>query len=237
MTRDLLHHVNPSGIWGWILDPKKRARLSWISSFIAALVIAAWTLYTHFSDNGEQVPTNTNSGNQIIGHNNTAKASEQSIAANAGRDANIGSKVDVNAIVNKLVEKSESGARLKAENRSLRKQLAESVEALKKQRGRKDVLPGINEALALLKQGKTKAAEGIFQAIAHRKEAHIAGNKKAAAAAYRHLGALAYLNDPQKALDAYRRAAHLDPDNAGGWNRLGQLFYRTGEPSKAETAF
>jgi protein O-GlcNAc transferase len=55
--------------------------------------------------------------------------------------------------------------------------------------------------------------------------------------AARHLGAMAFLHDTRKALDAYRRATALDPDNADGWNQLGHLLVRTGELSEAEAAY
>src|SRR5215208_6257460 len=130
--------------------------------------------------------------------------------------------VDVNAIVEKYesVHRAEL-AHLKGEIRFYSTQLTQAVQALANLRGQKDAPPGINEALARLKQGNTTAAEEIFQAIANRRAASLAANSQAAAAAYRHLGALAYLNDKQKALDAYRRAAKLDPDNAEGWHQLG----------------
>ncbi len=60
---------------------------------------------------------------------------------------------------------------------------------------------------------------------------------KEAAAAARHLGALAYLNSPQEALVHYQKAVQLDPDNAEGWNQLGNLLRRTGELARAEEAF
>jgi tetratricopeptide (TPR) repeat protein len=65
----------------------------------------------------------------------------------------------------------------------------------------------------MLEKGETKEAAVIFQAIAERKEEDV----KKAAAAYRHLGALSFLDDTQKALAAYRRATELEPDNAVGW--------------------
>ncbi len=68
---------------------------------------------------------------------------------------------------------------------------------------------------------KTKEAEGQQ------------ANKEAAAAA-RHLGALAYMNDTKTALAAYRKAVQLDPDNATGWNGLELLLQRTGGLAKAE---
>src|SRR5215208_6931919 len=244
MTRDLFALQSLSGAWGWILDPANRGLFTWTGGGLVAVMAAGWAFYKHFSRSGEQTPSKTASSGGIVTNHVTATTLEPGHVVVATGNVSIGPQVDVNSIVDKLVKKSELAARtqtrlesLEEENSFLRKQVAESVKTVVNLASQKRAPPGINETLALLKQGKTKAAEGIFQTIAHRKEGSIAANRKEAAAAYRHLGALAYLNDPQKALDAYRRATALDPDNAAGWNRLGQLFYRTGEPSKAETAF
>jgi len=146
--------------------------------------------------------------------------------------------VDVNAIVEKYesVHRAEL-AHLKGEIRFYSTQLTQAVQALANLRGQKDAPPGINEALARLKQGNTKAAEEIFQAIANRRAASLAANSHAAAVAYRHLGALAFLNDTQEALDAYRWATELDADNAEDWNATGMLLYRTGELIQAAAAY
>jgi tetratricopeptide (TPR) repeat protein len=227
-----------SGIWVWISDPANRDLLKWVGGILAAVMAAGWAFYKHFSQRSKLTPSKTGSNGGLVTNHVTATTSGSDHEVVATGSVSIGSPVDVNAIVNTLVATHREDVVTREREIDVWKQQAQAaVEVLANLRDQKGAPPSINEALALLKQGNTKAAEGIFQAIAHRKEARIAGNKKEAAAAYRHLGALAYLNDPQKALDAYRRATKLDPDNAAGWNRLGQLFYRTGEPSKAETAF
>ena len=108
--------------------------------------------------------------------------------------------------------------------------LTESVTVLAQQKDRPNAPPGIEEALEKLAQGDTRKAEAIFQEIADR-------DIQEAAEAYRHLGALAYLHDTQKALNAYRRATQLDPDNEQGWNQLGHLLQRTGQLKDAEAAY
>ena len=60
---------------------------------------------------------------------------------------------------------------------------------------------------------------------------------KIKAAATRNLGALAYLDNTQEALQAYRRATQLDPGNADGWNRLGHLLSRVGDLDAAIAAY
>ncbi|MDQ3795999.1 MAG: hypothetical protein M3294_00055, partial [Pseudomonadota bacterium] len=152
--------------------------------------------------------------------------------------------VNVDAIADKLIEKSESPARAQAQLASLeqqnevwKQQAHGALQALADLRGRKDSGPGVSEALACRKQGKTKKAEDVFQTIAQRNEAHIAAHSKKAAAAYRHLGALAFLKNSQKALHAYRRATEIDPYNAIGWSQLASVFLRhNGRLSQASTA-
>ena len=117
------------------------------------------------------------------------------------------------------------------------KALTESVTALAQQRGKPQAPPGIDEALEQLAQGNTAAAEDIFQKIEQRKIAEGKAANKEAAEAARHLGALAFLHDTKKALDAYRRSTELDPKNLKGWNRLGQLLARTDALTEAEEAF
>jgi tetratricopeptide (TPR) repeat protein len=99
------------------------------------------------------------------------------------------------------------------------KALTAAVTALAAQQG-----PGIDDALEALANDDTAKAKVIFQRIADAQ----ATNVKKAAAAHRHLGALAYLSDTNEALTAYRRATELDPDNLNGWIQLGELYLRTG---------
>jgi tetratricopeptide (TPR) repeat protein len=95
----------------------------------------------------------------------------------------------------------------------------------------------INAALRALERGDTKEAKTIFAEVLRSKEAEGQKANKEAAAAARHLGALAYLNDTKAALATYLKAVQLDPDNAEGWNRLGNLLRRTGKLMQAEEAY
>ena len=47
------------------------------------------------------------------------------------------------------------------------------------------------------------------------------------------IGALAYLNDTPTAMDAYKRATELAPNNAEALNMLGSLYMRTGQHEEA----
>ncbi len=117
------------------------------------------------------------------------------------------------------------------------RQLTAAVEALSAERSDPDAPPGIDEALGLLKDGETGAAEAIFEEVKTRRKAEGEGALKEAAAAARHIGALAYLHDTDKALAASREAVALDPDDPDGWNLLGHLLGRTGDLDGATEAY
>ncbi len=114
------------------------------------------------------------------------------------------------------------------------KALTEAITALSKTGA---PAASINDALQALKQGDTAKAQAVFAEVLRTKEAEGKQATKEAAAAARHLGALAYMHDTNGALAAYRKAVELDPDNADGWNMLAALFFRTGELAQAEAAW
>jgi protein O-GlcNAc transferase len=76
-------------------------------------------------------------------------------------------------------------------------------------------------------EAKLMAREKEVEAKAARKRAEF----------WRHIGALAFLGDTQKALAAYENATSLDPDDPEGWRYLGELRYRLGDYDAASTAF
>ncbi len=114
------------------------------------------------------------------------------------------------------------------------KALTEAVTALAKADA---PAKSINDALRELKKGNTAQAQAIFAEVLKTKEPEGQKANKEAAAAAKHLGALAYMNNPKAALAAYQKAVTLDPDNAEGWNMLGHLLRRTGELVQAEEAY
>jgi tetratricopeptide (TPR) repeat protein len=85
--------------------------------------------------------------------------------------------------------------------------------------------PRLRQALDLLRAGRIAEAAALFEAIAAEKAARVRQDSQEvvertarirqdsqdAAGAYRNLGAIAGLGDPQQALDAYRRAVEFDP--------------------------
>ena len=149
--------------------------------------------------------------------------------------------VDVNQIVTKLVSthQKELGVYRKREETYQEeiKSLTNAVEALAKRREQPKERASIDDALKKLAMGDTGAAEKIFQEIL---ESRVSKGKEAykeAAEAARHLGALAFLHDTEKALSAYQRSVQLDPENAESWNRLGHLLERAGRLNEAEKAY
>jgi tetratricopeptide (TPR) repeat protein len=91
-------------------------------------------------------------------------------------------------------------------------------------------------ALALLEEKKTEEAAQLLRVVAEEKTAQverdrnrIAQDSKAAAAAWRHLGAIAGLADPMRALDGYLKATELEPGDVlsqfwVGWFQLQRGF-------------
>jgi tetratricopeptide (TPR) repeat protein len=93
------------------------------------------------------------------------------------------------------------------------------------------------KALELLKANKTAEAAELFHAVAAAKEARIKQDRRDAAAAYRNLGAITGLADPKRALDAYRKAIELDPDDTESLLWVAWIEKERGELAGAETNF
>ena len=88
-----------------------------------------------------------------------------------------------------------------------------------------------------MRQGETGAAEGALAEILDRRLRERATASAEAAEAARNLGAIAYLSDTAKAIEAYRTATELDPDDTWSWIILGRLYQRAGNLAAAEQAF
>ena len=113
------------------------------------------------------------------------------------------------------------------------KALTKAITDLSQGKGVSGTASQIKEAIDALKQGQVTQAKALF--IQETQRVELAA--KQGAEAYRNLGALAYLDNTQEALQAYRRATQLDPGNAEGWNQLGGLLLRVGELDAAVAAF
>ena len=116
--------------------------------------------------------------------------------------------------------------------REEKQQLAEALAALEQQND-----PSSQEAEEDLIAGDPEKAKAFFRERAKAQEGVMGDAAKAAAQNYRHLGAIAFLNNTQEALDAYRSATERDPENAHGWNQLGHLLGRVGEIDEAMKAY
>jgi tetratricopeptide (TPR) repeat protein len=93
----------------------------------------------------------------------------------------------------------------------------------------------IDAAFAALRKGDSSLALRYFEEEDARRDEE--ANDKLRAEIKRNIGALAFLDDTQKSLKAYRRATQLDPDNADGWTWLGHLLVRIGELDEAINAY
>jgi len=109
----------------------------------------------------------------------------------------------------------------------------QAVSALAGLRGRKDLSPPAEQALATLTDGRTADARAILQSLA----ARAGKDPRQAAVVQRHLGTLAFVEDPQSALDAFQRVTELTPDDPDGWMLAGHLFLRAARLDEAELAY
>lgn len=87
----------------------------------------------------------------------------------------------------------------------------------------------IDAAFSALQQGDFSLVLDLFE----QENARFDKEAKKRAEIQRNIGKLAFDNDTEKALKAYRRATQLDPDNAEGWNQLATLLVRLGKLDEA----
>ncbi len=97
--------------------------------------------------------------------------------------------------------------------------------------------PRYAQALELLKAGKTAEAEPVLRAAAEEMERNVRQSGKQAAEAWRNLGDIAGLRDPKAALESYRKALALDPDNAVALYWAGWMEMEAGNLAEAERAY
>ena len=96
------------------------------------------------------------------------------------------------------------------------------------------------DLLALAKDPKgidVAELEAMLMAREQELEAEARGMTVKRAEYWRHIGALAFLQDTHKALAAYQKAVDLDAENPDGWCYLGELRYRLGDYTAARNAF
>jgi tetratricopeptide (TPR) repeat protein len=95
----------------------------------------------------------------------------------------------------------------------------------------------LRDALDLLKVSKVAEATRLLRDVAEDKAARIAIDRKEAAAAYRHLGAIAGLGNPKDALEAYQKAIEFDPDDTDSLLWAGWLDKDRGQLNNADRHF
>jgi tetratricopeptide (TPR) repeat protein len=139
---------------------------------------------------------------------------------------------NINAIVQTLIAKHQRELKNNYNQLQVKddqiKPLTDAVIALSK--GQVDASPSmIKDALAALDIGDTTLAKNLFEKTAKAGEQ----NDHGSAVAYRHLGALASRDDTKKALQAYKHAIELDPNDANSRKQLAYLL----ELNKAKTTY
>src|SRR5262245_9071431 len=99
----------------------------------------------------------------------------------------------------------------------------------------------LQKALDLLKANKPQDAEPLFRAVAEEKAARVRTDRarlekdnKAAAAAYRNLGAIAGLGDPKRAREAYAKALEYDGEDPEALYWYGYLNFLAGDLGTAQ---
>jgi len=128
------------------------------------------------------------------------------------------------AIVDKLVDQLSADDQLN--NEQVREAIADAVSGLAETDGEPSDIERAEQALA---DGKTELAMDLYRADALSKLEQGEAQLQAAAASYRRLGALAYLDDSDTVLEAYQIAVSLWPDDTDAWNQLGNLYGLDGE--------
>lgn len=151
----------------------------------------------------------------------------------AGWDINIGTSDERLAeIVSKITSKFDDKinylqGELSNKNEYI-KSLEETVKSINQ--GRYGTKAQNESALNALALGNTTEAKKLLAAATSK----IESDTKEDAKTYIHLGSLAYLDNTQEAIIAYRRASELDPDNPEASNMLGVLLLRVGDYASAE---
>ncbi|MEM0928568.1 MAG: tetratricopeptide repeat protein [Pseudomonadota bacterium] len=99
-------------------------------------------------------------------------------------------------------------------------------------------------ALELYNQGLTEGDESKqdqaitdLERLAEDQSRAVNDSAEQAAATWKQVGAFAFYNDTERALNAYHEAVRLTPDDLVAWNQLGHLLRRVGDLQGAEEAY
>lgn len=148
-------------------------------------------------------------------------------------------QIDVEKLAEKLLrEKDAAYFPLEQKNGEL-KALEQALEDLKLRAIATPVSEqnAFDDAFKGLEKGKVDEAESLFEVIALAVEKSATKSPQETAKAYRNLGAVAFLTDTKKAIQAYLEATALAPNNSEGWNQLAHSYLRAGEINKAIDAY
>ena len=226
--------------FSWLSDNKE-----WLFSGAGVVLVTAVVGFVWKWRRGQPTASSDTTIDQRVEHGSQNLQVGQ---ASGGVHYHAGAQIDVNELAKTLLEarpreQDATGNRIDElirgheDTQQQIRQLTIAISALAEQRSEPDAPPGISDALEELSRGETDAAEALFAEILERKKAEGKDSLKEAAAAARHIGALAYLHDTDKALSAYNQAAELDPDDPDGWNMLGRLRRRVGDLDGAVEAY
>jgi tetratricopeptide (TPR) repeat protein len=231
-----------SWLWDFLKDSDNQKVIGWLCGRIAAVAGGLWVVLKFFAERKKTAEKN--------GDDTTVTQTGQGAAS--GRDTTFKGPVtfapspELVAQIQKPLADELSARR--AENENLIKMLlaknpaagpgaqqavGEAVGSIAQ--GSSEGDSRLEKALDLLKANKIDEAVPLLEAFANDKEARIEKDRKEAAIAYRNLGAIAGLADPKRALEAYEKAASLDPDDLESLFWAGWIEIDHGDHDKAQT--
>ncbi len=140
--------------------------------------------------------------------------------------------IDSEALAKQLVKHLPDQQDFAAKEEEIR-QLKNTIERLKK-----DPADELKQAaLQALAEDDTKKAVELMEQSAQFSTEKAEELTWEAAWDWIDIGSIAYLNDSQKALSAYKKATNLDPSNPVAWNGLGRIQFRLGNLDESRQAF
>ena len=221
-------------VWQFVLD--KPAVASFILAAAAAVIGGIWALCWKLF--ARQVRYQAQQENSNGNDNVQTGQAVGSVTIHKGADAS------VDTIVKTLVETLQEGHRVQLREimeywglRDQMRMVAKIIQAEISQQSTNGATLSLGDAHALLEQGKQQDAEDLFEKIRAQRIALIQEARKEAAAAAYQIGELAFNNDTDKAISAFRNVVMVEPDNADAWTQLGHLLRRKGEFDAAEEAY
>lgn len=226
--------------WTFISDPKNQKTLTFVGGGLVLLVGGAWAIFKQFSKRptADSVPTNiTTDHGGMAARTVTAKAEPGGTAIIATGNFTINSDETAKALLENAKNEIHAFEQRESFYQDQIKALTEAITAIPKQTQIVNAKTRIAEALDAIANKNTGIAEAIFQEVLDQKSVEGLHANTQAAEAARHLGALFFLHDTKKAINAYEQAVNLDPENPESWNELGHLRRRIGDLEGAKTAY